>query len=149
MPHEGTALIVSPWPQSGRPRDLKALQEFDNLQALVWFIIALNIWMIVIWWYIVELECLRNTQMWTAVAIVQSVEVLLVDYLILTYRELGKQVRSIRNARAEYSVEPAKRISAYIVASPANQPFIEVCPGASVFSPSCVQHQVALQFLHS
>lgn len=68
MPHEGEALIVSPWPQCSRPKDSKALQDFDSLQALV---------------------------------------------------------RSIRNARAEYSVEPAKRISAYIVASPANQPFIE------------------------
>ena len=35
MPHEGVALIVSPWPQCGRPKDLKALQDFDNFQALV------------------------------------------------------------------------------------------------------------------
>jgi len=47
---------------------------------------------------------------------------------------IAKQVRSIRNARAEYSVEPAKRISAYIVASPANETFIEVCSNATSFS---------------
>ena len=37
------------------------------------------------------------------------------------------QIRSIRNARAEYTVEPARRISAVIVASAAYQATVEVC----------------------
>lgn len=36
------------------------------------------------------------------------------------------QIRSIRNARAEYTVEPARRISAVIVASAAYQATVEV-----------------------
>lgn len=38
MPHEGPALIVSRWPQSGLPKDAMALQHFGDLQALVWLL---------------------------------------------------------------------------------------------------------------
>ena len=37
------------------------------------------------------------------------------------------QTRAIRNARAEYSVEPAKRISASIVANSEVTQYISVC----------------------
>ncbi|XP_020273149.1 valine--tRNA ligase, chloroplastic/mitochondrial 2 isoform X6 [Asparagus officinalis] len=60
LPNRKRALIVSNWPQTLLPRDVKSIKKFENLQALT---------------------------------------------------------RAIRNARAEYSVEPAKRISASIVAS--------------------------------
>lgn len=36
MPHEGPSLIVSKWPQSELPKDVKAVQQFDGLQSLVW-----------------------------------------------------------------------------------------------------------------
>lgn len=35
MPHEGKALIVSSWPQRGLPKDMQALQQFEDLQTLV------------------------------------------------------------------------------------------------------------------
>lgn len=35
MPHEGDALIVSQWPKPGKPKDLEALQHFEQLQSLV------------------------------------------------------------------------------------------------------------------
>ncbi|KAJ8513055.1 hypothetical protein OPV22_003489 [Ensete ventricosum] len=60
LPYRRQALIVSQWPQTSLPRDVKSIKRFENLQSLI---------------------------------------------------------RAIRNARAEYSVEPAKRISASIVAS--------------------------------
>ncbi|CAM6010330.1 unnamed protein product [Sphagnum balticum] len=68
IPHEGPALIVSTWPQSGLSKDSTSIRHFEDLQALI---------------------------------------------------------RSIRNARAEYSVEPAKRISAIIVANPTFQSVID------------------------
>ncbi|OAY68306.1 Valine--tRNA ligase, chloroplastic/mitochondrial 2 [Ananas comosus] len=60
LPYRKKALIVSHWPETSFPRDIKSIRRFQNLQSLV---------------------------------------------------------RAIRNARAEYSVEPAKRISASIVAN--------------------------------
>ncbi|KAK1311491.1 Valine--tRNA ligase [Acorus calamus] len=60
LPHRNEALIVSPWPKTSLPRDLKSTKNFENLQAVT---------------------------------------------------------RAIRNARAEYSVEPSKRISASVVAN--------------------------------
>ncbi|KAK1270740.1 Valine--tRNA ligase [Acorus gramineus] len=60
LPHRNEALIVSPWPTTSLPRDLKSTKNFENLQAVT---------------------------------------------------------RAIRNARAEYSVEPSKRISASVVAN--------------------------------
>jgi valyl-tRNA synthetase len=68
IPHEGPALIVSTWPQSGLSKDSTSVRHFEDLQALI---------------------------------------------------------RSIRNARAEYSVEPAKWISAIIVANPTFQSVID------------------------
>eukprot|EP00246_Nothoceros_aenigmaticus_P005582 TRINITY_DN17754_c0_g1_i1.p1 TRINITY_DN17754_c0_g1~~TRINITY_DN17754_c0_g1_i1.p1 ORF type:complete len:415 (-),score=70.63 TRINITY_DN17754_c0_g1_i1:12-1235(-) len=58
IPHQGDALMVFPWPTSGLPKDPEALNQFEQLQALI---------------------------------------------------------RAVRNARAEYSVEPARRISATVV----------------------------------
>ncbi|KAJ7531224.1 hypothetical protein O6H91_14G037100 [Diphasiastrum complanatum] len=62
LPHEGDALIAAQWPKSSLPKDLHALQQFADMQALT---------------------------------------------------------RAIRNARAEYTVEPSRRISAFITATPA------------------------------
>ncbi|XP_031473074.1 valine--tRNA ligase, chloroplastic/mitochondrial 2 isoform X2 [Nymphaea colorata] len=61
LPHRETALIVSPWPNTSLPRDVKSIKSFETLQSLT---------------------------------------------------------KAIRNVRAEYSVEPAKRISATVLASP-------------------------------
>ncbi|KAH9309417.1 hypothetical protein KI387_037328 [Taxus chinensis] len=67
LPARNSALIVAEWPKILLPRDAKAVEKFENLQALI---------------------------------------------------------RAIRNARAEYSVEPAQRISATIVAAPEIQDYI-------------------------
>ncbi|CAM6124860.1 unnamed protein product [Calypogeia fissa] len=67
MPHEGKALIVSSWPEQGLPKDMQALQQFEDMQTLI---------------------------------------------------------KAIRNARAEYSVEPAKRITAIIVANSAYRDYL-------------------------
>ncbi|KAF3789506.1 Valine--tRNA ligase [Nymphaea thermarum] len=61
LPHRETALIVSPWPNTSLPRDVKSIKSFETLQSLT---------------------------------------------------------KAIRNVRAEYLVEPAKRISATVLASP-------------------------------
>ncbi|CAI5478493.1 unnamed protein product [Closterium sp. Yama58-4] len=70
LPHPPSlpSLMLAPWPASGLPRDAQALEEFDDLQALV---------------------------------------------------------RAIRNVRAEYSVEPAKKIAATVVAAPTLSPAIQ------------------------
>ncbi|KAK3163855.1 hypothetical protein QOZ80_1AG0009240 [Eleusine coracana subsp. coracana] len=60
FPYRKQALMVTPWPTTDLPKDLRSIKRFQNLQSLI---------------------------------------------------------RGIRNVRAEYSVEPAKRISASIVAT--------------------------------
>ncbi|TVU21994.1 hypothetical protein EJB05_31666 [Eragrostis curvula] len=60
FPYREQALMVTPWPTTGLPKDLRSIKRFQNLQSLI---------------------------------------------------------RGIRNVRAEYTVEPAKRISASIVAT--------------------------------
>lgn len=60
FPYRKQALMVTPWPTTGLPKDLRSIKRFQNLQSLI---------------------------------------------------------RGIRNVRAEYSVEPAKRISASVVAT--------------------------------
>ncbi|ONM27890.1 Valine--tRNA ligase chloroplastic/mitochondrial 2 [Zea mays] len=60
FPYRKQALMVTPWPTTDLPKDLRSIKRFQNLQSLI---------------------------------------------------------RGIRNVRAEYSVEPAKRISASVVAT--------------------------------
>ncbi|KAL6880588.1 hypothetical protein ACP4OV_012153 [Aristida adscensionis] len=60
FPYRKQALMVTPWPTTGLPKDLRSIKRFQNLQSLI---------------------------------------------------------RGIRNVRAEYTVEPAKRISASVVAA--------------------------------
>ncbi|WVZ61983.1 hypothetical protein U9M48_011785 [Paspalum notatum var. saurae] len=60
FPYRKQALMVTPWPTTDLPKDLRSIKRFQNLQSLI---------------------------------------------------------RGIRNVRAEYSVEPAKRISASVVAA--------------------------------
>eukprot|EP01018_Ginkgo_biloba_P010493 Gb_39267 [translate_table: standard] len=67
LPDRKEALIVAHWPEKLLPRDIQAVEDFENLQALI---------------------------------------------------------RAVRNARAEYSVEPAKRISATVVATSKIQDYI-------------------------
>jgi len=60
FPYRKQALMVTPWPATDLPKDLRSIKRFQNLQSLI---------------------------------------------------------RGIRNVRAEYSVEPAKRISTSVVAT--------------------------------
>lgn len=60
LPHQGNALIVAPWPETGLYIDVAATEQFESLQAVV---------------------------------------------------------RSVRNARAEYGVEPGKRVAATVLAA--------------------------------
>lgn len=42
LPYRTEALIVSHWPQTSLPRDVKSIRRFENLQALVSLILFLN-----------------------------------------------------------------------------------------------------------
>lgn len=91
LPNRKEALIVSAWPSTSLPRQAESVKKFENLQALV-SVILLN-------WLVIG-TVTRFWGPWWLFWICCMI-----------------QTRAIRNARAEYSVEPAKRISASIVAN--------------------------------
>lgn len=94
--------MVSPWPRTSLARDAKSIKRFENLQALVSLINELNFQWIV-FFQVRLLFC----------SLVLLCNISIPEYVWY----ICFQTRSIRNARAEYSVEPAKRISASIVAA--------------------------------
>lgn len=98
FPYRKEALIVSPWPQNSLPRNVESIKRFENLQALVSTNFHLYIF------------CKPPTEPCSKDLIFISSEH--VDTL-----PVKSQTRAIRNARAEYSVEPVKRISASVVGS--------------------------------
>jgi hypothetical protein len=90
FPYRKQALMVTPWPTTGLPKDLRSIKRFQNLQSLV------KLCTLVLQSHLRDATVHGSHFIWLP---------------------MRWQIRGIRNVRAEYSVEPAKRISASVVAT--------------------------------
>lgn len=103
LPNRKHALIVSPWPETQLPRNIGSVKKFENLQALVsLYLYFLLLTFPIFLWNMIHLHNHTIGQFMSFYCY----------FLFFVF-----QVRAIRNARAEYFVEPAKRISASVVAN--------------------------------
>ena len=92
--------MTATWPAQGLPQDAEAVERFEEIQGLVRGRGRGE----------GGAGALYLDRIWTACVSLS----------------LCGQIRSIRNARAEYQVAPSQRIAATVVASAQSQPFIEV-----------------------
>ncbi|CAI5491484.1 unnamed protein product [Closterium sp. Naga37s-1] len=99
LPHDSSlpTLMLAPWPAAGLPRDTQAQEEFDDLQALTQAICSVRA---------------RKSDPFS-------------PSRVPLIPPLPSMHAAIRNVRAEYSVEPAKKIAATVIAAPALSPAIQ------------------------